>query len=404
MAVIMLDKVDTQVFQEGELIFSEGDVSDFAYIIEDGEIEIFTVIGNERKNLNLLTSGSLFGELALVDRQPRSASAVALKRTTLTLVTQQQVNERIQDSDPILRMLLFVVMKHFRSEVARARAQYAPFSRQDIIPDAEKFNQLRLTEAVNMVRLEADLRYALKEKQFRLYYQPIVELSTGRVTSVEALIRWNNPRRGLLSPADFIEIAEATKLILPIGDWVIQEGLSAYQKFHHKVGSSISMSFNVARRQMENTDFLTKLAKDVEASSIDAKRIYLEVLERNFLLRGKIDTWISECTIFGFPISLDDFGTGYSSLRYLQQFRPQVVKIDRSFIIGLPDSNESRSICKAIIDLANALDIRVVAEGIETMNQAKALSELGCQFGQGYLFSKPVPEIEFIHFLEKQAS
>lgn len=399
----MIQHVDTRIFHEGEIIFAEGDVSDYAYIIEDGEVEIFTRIGEDRKVLNILVPGNLFGELALVDRQPRTASALATKRTLLTLVTQQQVDERLSDSDPILRMLLYVVMKHFRQEVNRARAQYSAFTRKDITPDAETFNQMRIVEAVAMARIEAELRTALKEDHFRLYYQPITDIVTGNILGLEALIRWENPKRGLLSPYEFIEIAEATNLILPIGKWVVSEGLTTFKNIQEKIKTELTISFNIARRQMEQADFLPSLAQDAKTHGIDPRRVHLEILERNLFLRSKMEEWISECARLGFPVLLDDFGTGYSSLLYLQQFQPASLKIDRSFISGLPQNKQSRNICKAIIDLANAMNIGVIAEGIETREQAQMLAELGCTHGQGYLYSKPVPASGLMDLLIKKA-
>jgi diguanylate cyclase len=399
----MIQHVDTRIFQEGDTIFAEGDISNYAYIIEDGEVEIFTYIGAERKVLNILTPGNLFGELALVDRQPRSASALATKRTTLTLVTQQQVDERLSDADPILRMLLYVVMKHFRQEVKRARSQYSTFTRKNISEDAETFNQMRILEAVGMARLEADLRTAIKEDHFRLFYQPVIDLTSGTMVSLEALIRWENPKRGLLAPLEFIEIAEATNLILPIGRWVVAEGLAALKQIQNHVKNDLSMSFNVARRQMEHADFLPSLAESVHTENINPRHVHLEILERNLFLRSKMEDWITACAKHGFPVLLDDFGTGYSSLLYLQQFQPASLKIDRSFISGLPQNKESRSICKAIIDLATAMNIGVIAEGIETAEQATALRELGCIRGQGYLYSKPVPVAGIIDLISKKA-
>lgn len=399
----MIQHVDTRIFHEGEIIFAEGEASDYAYIIEDGEVEIFTHIGADRKVLNILVPGNLFGELALVDRQPRTASALATKRTTLTLVTQQQVDERLSDSDPILRMLLYVVMKHFRQEVNRARAQYSAFSHKDLTPDAEAFNQMRIVEAVAMARLEAELRTALKENHFRLYYQPVTDIASGNILGLEALIRWDNPKRGLLSPYEFIEIAEATNLILPIGKWVVSEGLSTFKSIQDRIKDDLTISFNIARRQMEQTEFLPALAENAKSRSIDPKKIHLEILERNLFLRSQMENWITECAKHGFPVLLDDFGTGYSSLLYLQQFQPASLKIDRSFISGLPDSKQSRSICKAIIDLAHAMNIGIIAEGIETKEQAKMLIELGCTHGQGYLYSKPVPASALMDLLLKKA-
>lgn len=391
-----MDKFIRKVFSAGQQIFAEGETQDFAYIIEEGEVEIWTIIENEKRVLNLLEAGTLFGELALVDRQPRSASATAKTETLLTVVTQRQVDERISDADPILRMLIYVVMRHFRSEVERSRARYSPNYTADRYTKAAAVADAKITEAINMIKMESELQLAMDKEQFRLVYQPIYNLLSGEITGVEALIRWKSPTRGEIRPDQFIPLAEATSLILPIGNWVISSGLKDFLKFRDSAKKELSMSFNLARRQLESEAFLPFLTEEVFSNGISPDYIKLEMLERNLFQSDHVLTWIKDCSSRGFSILLDDFGTGYSSLQYLQEYQPAALKIDRSFVSGLGVRQESDRICQAIIQLAFALSIDVIAEGVETAEQAKILKEMGCKFAQGFLFAKPMPAGELL--------
>ncbi|MBL8032179.1 MAG: EAL domain-containing protein [Leptospiraceae bacterium] len=380
-----------RVYKAGENIFSEGERQDIAFIIEEGEVEIWTTINGEKSILNQLHGGALFGELALVDRQPRSASATAITDTILTVVTQQQVDERLSDSDPILRMVLFVVMRHFRSEVERSRARYGPYAREVSSASAVDFSQRKIDEAIQLIRTEAELKAAMENNEFHLLYQPIHELKTQKIAGLEALIRWKSPARGEIMPAAFMPLAETTSLIIPIGNWVIDAGLRDYLLFRETCNADVTLSFNLARRQMENQAFLPFLSEQVANRGIPAANIKLEMLERNLFQSDTVNSWIQECVARGFSILLDDFGTGYSSLQYLQEYKPAALKIDRSFVKGLGVRQESERICKAVVELAHALGIGVIAEGVETLQQARMLADMGCQQAQGYFFSPPLP-------------
>ena len=346
-------------------------------------------MNNEARGTRRLASGS--GSINwLVDRQPRSASASALKQTILTVVTQQQVDERLSDADPILRMVLFVVMRHFRSEVERARSQYGPFDRNREAPQAVEHAQRRIDEAIELIKIEAELKSAMQNQEFRLLYQPIHELKTQKIAGLEALIRWKSPTRGEIMPSAFMPLAESTSLIVPIGNWVIDAGLRDYLTFREAARSDVTLSFNLARRQMEHEAFLPFLSERVLQHDIAPHHIKLEMLERNLFESDTVNSWIQDCVGRGFSILLDDFGTGYSSLQYLQEYQPAALKIDRSFVKGLGQRIESDRICRAIIELAHALGIGVIAEGVETLQQARILTDMGCQQAQGYFFSPPL--------------
>lgn len=392
----LYEQPQCQRFRAGEEIFKEGDAATFAYIIHEGEIEIWTVVNGQRLVLNILKQGDLFGELALVDNQPRSASATALTDCILMLVTTEQVNQRIQEADPILQMILWVVMRHFRSESrnfrlikdSQANLTLDGFS-SETPPKSEASK--RVSHAVDLIRMEGELKTALEQEQFHLVYQPIVNLQTNYITGFEALIRWYSPERGYVYPDVFIPLAESTSLIIPIGKWVIKQGLRDLKKIEKAYSNPLFMSFNIATRQIEEPNFIEWILASVQDAGVKPFQVKLELLERILFKSENILNWVYNCRAEGFLLALDDFGTGYSSLQYLNEFNLDSIKIDKSFVQGLGVKNNSQSICQAIINLAVALNMTVVAEGIETDIHLAMLREMGCSFGQGYHFSKPVP-------------
>ncbi|MDJ1181249.1 EAL domain-containing protein [Roseofilum sp. BLCC_M91] len=404
----LYERLQTRRVQAGESIFYEGDRGDFAYIIEEGQVEIWTQVEDKRQILNHLNPGSMFGEIALIDGQPRSASATALTDVRLTLVTKEQVNRRIQEADPLLRMLLLMVMRYFRSETqnfrSRGKALAPKFFLEKLYPDInpQKDISFRLTEAVDLIRMENELRTALDEQQFKLVYQPIIDLETQSITGFEALIRWQSPKRGFVRPDEFIPLAESTSLIVPIGQWVIQTGLEALTKIQKRVNHPVSMSFNIASRQIEEPNFLEFLLDCAEKYRLDYQQVKLEILERTLFDSERAIAWVQQCHALGFPLVLDDFGTGYSSLQYLNEYNLNTLKIDKSFVQGMnvESNNKSCSICQAIVNLSKTLGMTVVAEGIETDEHLQALKSFGCTYGQGYFFSRPVPLEEAIALFE----
>ncbi|NJN72549.1 MAG: EAL domain-containing protein [Limnothrix sp. RL_2_0] len=388
----------------GTIIFKEGDAGDYAYIIEEGSVEISTVIDGKPVVLNVLGQGIMFGELALVDGRTRSASASANTNVLLTVVTKEQVNMRVESADPILRMLLFVVMRYFRSETSwrtRGKALKPPVIEEVGLTQPTIDLNRKIGEAVDLIRMESELRVAVAEKQFCLHYQPIIDIPTGAIAGFEALIRWHSPSRGFIRPDVFIAIAESTSLILPIGEWVIEESGKALNQLSALSEQPLFMSINVASRQIEEPTFTQTLVGIVQKLGINNRQIKLEILERSLFDSDIAQQWIQDVRKLGFPLSLDDFGTGYSSLQYLNDYHLDNLKIDRSFVWGLGNKTNSANLCKAMVDLAKALGMSVIAEGIETAAQAEVLRELGCDMGQGYYYSPPVPIEEAIALMTK---
>ena len=251
--------------------------------------------------------------------------------------------------------------------------------------------------------LEGDLRSAIKNKQFVLHYQPQIE--NGRVTGSEALIRWNHPTRGLLPPAEFIQLAEETGLILQLGDWVIESACSQIGAWAgRKETSDLTVAVNISARQFRQPTFAQHVLDAIDRTKINPRKLRLEITE-NALLE-KIDDVIRKMTDLrshGLSFSLDDFGTGYSSLSYLNRLPLEGLKIDRSFVGEMRTSSSSRAIAQCIIFLAQEMDLSVIAEGVETEAQQELLTRLGCNSFQGYLFSRPLPAEEFESLLSSYA-
>lgn len=386
-----------QHFHQGDYIFHEGDAGNFAYIIEQGSVEIFTLFEHQKTVLNTLKEGNIFGELSLLDGRPRSASAIAVTEVVLCVISRDQLEERIQAADPILQMLLLMVTRYFRTETEHFRPSLSPQNHLTPITLSED----RLQEAINIIRLESDLQNALNEHQFRVVFQPIVSLSTREVVGFEALLRWYSPKHGLVSPLIFIPIIESTSLIVPLGEWLIQESIIALRLLQHECQRPLFMSINITSRQTQDPNLLTFLSHCLTKEGLDFQQIKLEIIERCFFDDRLVNNWIQQCHRLGFSLALDDFGTGYSSLSYIHQYRPDTLKIDKSLIDNIAFMQDSYQICRAIIEMSQALDMTTVAEGIEDKEQADLLQSLGCTLGQGYFFAHPLLLEEALNYCSK---
>jgi diguanylate cyclase (GGDEF)-like protein len=269
----------------------------------------------------------------------------------------------------------------------------------------EVFDHGMHARAVSRLQLESDLRQAVEQKEFCVYYQPIVSLQTGRLAGFEALVRWNHPRRGLVSPADFIPVAEETGLIVPIGEWVLHEACAHVREWQMAFPShrSLSLSVNLSGRQVAQTDLLDRIKEALASSKLNPHCLKLEITESVVMENADAATLMfKQLRSLGVQLSIDDFGTGYSSLSYLHRFPLNYLKIDRSFVTRLTTDNDN-AIVRTISTLARNLGMEVIAEGIETEEQYQQLKMLGCEYGQGYLFSHPVGHDGVLHLLTQDA-
>ncbi|MCD1261582.1 EAL domain-containing protein [Paenibacillus athensensis] len=261
------------------------------------------------------------------------------------------------------------------------------------------FDPVMSEKAALRLKGETDLRSALQHGQFVLYYQPRVDLQTGRVSAMEALVRWRHPEQGLILPADFIPLAEETGLIVPLGDWVLQTACLQAVGWQREGYEPLTISVNVSASQFERADFTDKLLRCLEESGLEPGWLELEVTETAVMKNVALTVQkLGRLKEIGIRISIDDFGTGFSSLSYLKHFQLDAIKIDRSFVKDIPHSAKDTAITKTIIALARRLNMRVVAEGVESDAQFQFLASRKCSELQGFYFSRPLPAGEARRF------
>jgi EAL domain-containing protein (putative c-di-GMP-specific phosphodiesterase class I) len=258
----------------------------------------------------------------------------------------------------------------------------------------EIFDPSMNAQALARFQLEGELRRALERNEFLLHYQPLIGLRTGLIEGWEALVRWKHPERGMVPPLDFISLAEETGLIVPLGKWVLEEACRQASQWHQQYPAAPPrlMNVNISGRQFQQKELITTVTSALDLSRLAADHLKLEITE-SVMMRDPQASLESMKVLKSLNIHLviDDFGTGYSSLSYLKRFPVDTLKIDKSFVDGIGKDPESTAIVQAVISLAKSLGMRVTAEGIEAREQMEHLKALGCDQGQGYYFSKPLP-------------
>ncbi|AOF91440.1 EAL domain-containing protein [Sinorhizobium sp. RAC02] len=273
-----------------------------------------------------------------------------------------------------------------------ARADVAMYRAKEIGRDAiQVFTAEMATHASEKLERQEELRRALAQQELFLQYQPQMDLATGRIFAVEALIRWRHPERGLVAPGDFIPLAEETGLIGPIGDWTLRAACRQNKAWQVSGLPPIVVSVNVSARQFQEKDWVERVAAALEESGLEARYLELELTESMIMqdVQQAVET-MHRLEKLGVHLAIDDFGTGYSSLASLKRFPVGRLKIDRSFVQDLPDDGDDAAIARAVISLAHSLQLRVIAEGVETREQIDFLREAGCDEIQGYYLSRPI--------------
>ncbi|MBE9125505.1 MULTISPECIES: putative bifunctional diguanylate cyclase/phosphodiesterase [unclassified Coleofasciculus] len=257
----------------------------------------------------------------------------------------------------------------------------------------EVFDKVMHASALKLLQLENDLRRALERQEFEVYYQPITSLFTGTLTGFEALLRWHHPTQGLVSPLEFIPVAEETGLILPLGRWVLHEACRQLHTWHTQfpMTEPLKISVNLSGKQLKELEFIEQIDQILEKTGLDGRFLKLEITES--VLMDNADTatkMLLQLRARNIQLSVDDFGTGYSSLSYLHRFPVNTLKIDRSFVSQMNPNDRNCEIVRTIVTLAHSLRMDVIAEGVETLEQLSELKLLKCEQGQGYFFSKPL--------------
>ncbi|MEQ8752356.1 MAG: EAL domain-containing protein [Coleofasciculus sp. G1-WW12-02] len=277
------------------------------------------------------------------------------------------------------------------ADIAMYRAKELGKARHEI------FDKIMHAQTLKLLTLENDLRRSLERQEFEVYYQPITSLVTGTLTGFEALVRWRHPERGLVSPVEFISVAEDTGLIIPLGEWVLYEACRQLRMWQTQFPTPepLKISVNLSGKQIKEPDLIGQIDHILEKTGLDGRFLKLEITESVLMENAETVTkMLLQLRARDIQLSVDDFGTGYSSLSYLHRFPVNTLKIDRSFVSQMNHKSRNAEIIRTIITLAHSLRMDVIAEGVETLEQLTELKLLNCEQGQGYLFSKPLTKSE----------
>lgn len=388
--------------RKGQRVFRQGDAADCAYIIERGRVAVLVAAGGTETKIAERGPGDLFGEMAIIDNKPRSASVQALEDCVLLRLTNRQIARRVEAADPVVRLILDVLLARFRDTLSSMGSEPVAAAPAHTPQPGPTPKELHRVEALAQMRLERELEVGIRNKAFELHFQPIVHLRDGRTAGFEALIRWRHGDRGLVPPAVFIPAAEASGLIVPLSEWCLRQACASLAAFRQAVAPDhpLFVSVNVSGIDLQRPDFFERYKRIVTELAAAPEDIKIEITE-GVLMKDpeQAAATLKACRALGSSIALDDFGTGYSSMSYLSRFPIDTLKIDRSFVQALHTDRASHSIVNAIVALGWGLDIPTVAEGIESADDAEALLAIGCTYGQGYHFSRPVPERDAIAYL-----
>ena len=383
----MNQNTSTQHFAAGATLFEHGDDAAHAYMILAGQIEISAEQGGRHVVIANLGPNEVFGELALISEQPRTATARALEDTEVMVITRDHLQKVIDSADPLLTNLL-------RGNLGRF-VWTQRFMLQNTTGDTESDSLQKKAEGEHALQQALDT--AIRENQFELFYQPVVSLGNGLVTGFEALIRWRHPERGLVSPGEFIPVAEKSGQIVTMGYWALEQALADLKTFEHArpqntANPELFMSVNVSGRQLLELEEIERLGQLLRNSGVNPQQVKLEITE-SLLVDDPMHAAVALNKVRdqGVRLAIDDFGTGYSSLSYLHLFPLDTLKIDRSFVSNMLEDERRFRIVRAISRLARDLDLDIIAEGIEWHEEMDKLRSLECDYVQGFLMARPMP-------------
>lgn len=384
-------------FAKGDTIVRAGDAGDCAYIIESGRVLLFVQRDGQMQPAGENARGAIIGEMALIGGTPSAFTYVADEDCTLLRISRQDFTRRIETADPILRMMMEVILHRYRNTAtggadSAAIPHFADLGRHLALADSSHADALR------SLRMGIDLREALTRGDLTLYYQPIIDVQNMRLEGFEALIRWLHPERGMISPALFIPVAEEsgmigdiTTLALDIASRDVRRIKSAYRADIAPLGAPF-ISVNLSVKDFAGSGIYQEVSRALKRHGANPSDIHLEITETLLMDEPeKARDALQKCRENGICVSIDDFGSGYSSLSYLHAFPIDTLKIDQSFIRSMRENAASLVLVKSIVALARNLNMKIVAEGVETREEARVLRDLGCHKCQGYWFGRPMP-------------
>lgn len=392
----MRDDLTGRELKKGETLYNEGDIGDCAYLIESGSVSLSIQGSAGRELRGIHYSGDFLGELALIGQRIRTATAIAREDSRVKIVRRQDIDRRVAGTDPLVQEFLNAMLSDLRNMLINKW-------------DMSKSSAEGLAMAERELKEVQSITRALEKREFVLYYQPIIRLADMQVVGSEALIRWNRPEYGLMPPAEFIPLAENSGAIVEIGRWVIEQACQdlAAMVFSDKVRQEGAhfVSVNISGRQLSDGELSDVVARALEGAQLRPAQLKLEVTESELAqsIQAAMDL-LNRLKNLGVTVALDDFGTGQSSLEYLHRFPADTLKLDRSFVDAIHDDRIAMTIVRTIAELARNLEMDVVAEGVESMQVAGTLRDMGVDFAQGYYFARPMTLPAMQKYLEHHAA
>jgi EAL domain-containing protein (putative c-di-GMP-specific phosphodiesterase class I) len=370
----------------GEVLYRQGDPSDCAWLVEQGAIELTSLQGRRTVGHGVLGPGELIGELGMLDGAPRSATATARGATVLLSIEHDQFLDRLDSGDPIVRTLVDSLLRRTRAIIASLPTDIALPAEDTACDDPED----RI--GIDKIRLEARLRDAIDTGTLEVRYQPIYDIPAGRVASYEALVRWELPERGPVSPAEFIKLAEETSLIVPVGEYVLDRVIEVLTGLRDAGTDPLpSIAVNLSAKQLVEPGMARQIVARVQRAALPPGTLKLEVTESRMLDYAPVAAVMQHCREHGVPFALDDFGTGYSNLTHLYKLEFEFIKVDQAFARHMFESPRAMAIVEAIVAMAHGIGADVICEGVETREQLQRLRELGVRYAQGYLVGQAQP-------------
>ena len=394
---IELATMNREKFDGHSIVFRAGDNGDAAYVIESGCVEVLIQQNGEEKRVAVLSKDAMFGEIALLDGKPRTATVRTLVPTVLMRIDRSHIQELLNRSDPVIQYLLKLLLERFRSSnpgLKALHAQTAPEDQVEPLPAPPKDTDYHAT-AIRTLLLVHDLSKAIDTNQLVLFYQPIMLMEDRSLAGFEALVRWRHPTLGLVSPVEFIPLAEKTGLIKRIGQWVLNQAAKDWTELRTFCDSDGQqtpfISINLSSPELFEPNIVESIQSIMAEHDVPMNELRIELTESILISNlSQVSAALKRLRAQGVGIALDDFGTGYAGLDYLQSLPFSCIKIDKSFVQQMDGSARSLQIVRSALELSRLLGMTSVAEGIEDEDTANALAQMGCTFAQGFHYGKPM--------------
>lgn len=404
------------MYRTDDVIFTQGDSRDHVYIIEHGAVELSLTDKDDKLPLATLGAGEIFGEMALMGPGTRTATAIAIEDTEVFVIPRDLIAGRLHGIDPLIGLLMSLLIDRYRKtrhqsvEQALGRDDVPHFSPLEDMEDIDtpfvKDWMVQKDIALKELKLAREIGQAVERQEFVPFIQPIVTLPDEQLVGFESLIRWEHPERGLVPPFEFIPVAERTNCVQDLDMLMLRHACELAPQLNEAMGNPakpLFVSVNLSGVHFEKKDIVDEIKHILKDTAVNPAFIKLEITESALVNEPMVaEKALKELKKLGLKIALDDFGTGYSSLSYLHTFSIDTIKVDRSFVQQIHSDAKSLNIVRAIVGLSKTFDLDIIAEGIENKDEIIALNGIGCDMGQGYHFSRPMPVVEAFEYIKEK--